>query len=154
MYSKSGWKKGPAPLAVVVPVVELPHQGHGCCPPAGMLPPDAVGAAWRDGAEQVRHPLQGGTVLQVVGDNFCFHSSSRVASHLARQTMLWSPEASGSLHEQPRQPATSFSPLRVAGEVDVGVDQREHVHQGAPGPGQPAPVLSPCFLIRLRNARS
>src|SRR4051794_9760742 len=43
--------------------------------------------------------------------SLCCHSSPFVASHLLLQTVLWIPEAFGSVHEQPRQPPISFKPF-------------------------------------------
>src|SRR5262249_48546571 len=49
------------------------------------------------------------SVLYVMSSRF--HPSSRVASHLILQAMLWTPEAPSVVHSNPRQRATFFRPF-------------------------------------------
>src|SRR5271166_3466816 len=116
MYSKSAWKKSILPLRVTVPNLSNSStqatggsfSTAGCAlAPSGPEPTESSNSTVRFRARQSS---------RLYDSSFCLHSSAWVASHVARQTKLWSPEAAGSLHEQPRQLATSLSPLEWQGK--------------------------------------
>src|SRR5437899_1747146 len=117
MYLKSGWKKLIFPLRATVPSRSSSSTQaiDGPCSTPGRALSDAPGL-------EPTEPIRSVTFLSAAQSsrlyvvNLCRHVSSCVASHLARHTKLWSPEASGSLHEQPRQPATSFRPFEWQGK--------------------------------------
>src|SRR5713101_3951886 len=111
MYSKSAWKKSILPLLVIVPNLSnsSTQATVGFVSAAGCALTASGPATTESSSSTIRFKARQSSRLY--DSSFSRHSSACAASHAARQTKLWSPEAAGSLHEHPRQLATSLSPL-------------------------------------------